>query len=155
MARASLKLIEALRKTADNLANGSPYQWGHMGACNCGNLAQELTKYSKAEIHAFAMRKHGDWNEQVSEYCDTSGFHIDMIISEMLQSGLSIEDLMNLEKLSDDQILLRLPKDKRHLEKNNKQHVELYMRAWADLLEEQWAEANIKIPKEELDVVKN
>ena len=72
MARASINLIQALRRTANNLLSGSKYQWGHMGACNCGNLAQELTSLTKKEIHDYAMRGHGDWSEQVDAFCPTS-----------------------------------------------------------------------------------
>ena len=55
MARPNLDLIAALRRTARKINDGAPYQWGHMGSCNCGNLAQELTKLTKAEIHAHAL----------------------------------------------------------------------------------------------------
>jgi hypothetical protein len=47
MANPNPELIAAIEKTVSKLKNGSPYQWGHMGACNCGNLAQELTKLEK------------------------------------------------------------------------------------------------------------
>ena len=57
MATANPDLIAAIEKTTLNLSKGSPYQWGHMGSCNCGNLAQELTKLSKAEIHSYAMQR--------------------------------------------------------------------------------------------------
>ncbi|WP_342626366.1 hypothetical protein [Belliella baltica] len=63
MARPSVELISAFRRTIDKLKNGAPYQWGHMGACNCGNLAQEITEFSKGEIHQDAMQRYGDWNE--------------------------------------------------------------------------------------------
>jgi len=63
MARPTPELIDALRRTARKLENGAPYQWGHMGGCNCGNLAQEITKLSKDQIHAYAMQRYGDWND--------------------------------------------------------------------------------------------
>lgn len=53
MARPNPDLIAAIEKTILKLSKGAPYQWVHMGACNCGNLAQELTKLSKAEIHSY------------------------------------------------------------------------------------------------------
>ena len=56
--------IAIIRKTAANLAASSEYQWGHMGACNCGHLAQQITFKSKAEIHNRAMTGLGDWNDQ-------------------------------------------------------------------------------------------
>ncbi|QIP11598.1 hypothetical protein G8759_02605 [Spirosoma aureum] len=137
MARPTPELIDALRKTARKLANGAPYQWGHMGGCNCGNLAQELTKLNRDQIHRYAMERYGDWNEQVEDYCSTSQMPIDLVINEMLNAGLSLEDLKHLEKLDDRQVLLRFPLEARYLKHNIRDDVVSYMNAWADLLEEQ------------------
>ena len=112
--------------------------WGHMGACNCGNLAQELTSYTRAEIHEYAMRGRGDWTEQAEAYCEGTNMPIEIIISELLAKGLTTEDLMNLEKLKDKKVLSRLPQDVREKLSHNKvEDVVLYMKTWADLLEEE------------------
>lgn len=138
MARPSLELITALRTTADKLSKGQKYMWGHMGACNCGNLAQELTSYSRAEIHDYAMRGRGDWTEQAEAYCEGTNMPIEIIISELLNKGLTTEDLMNLEKLKDKEVLNRFSQEVREgLSHNNVEHVILYMTTWAELLEEQ------------------
>lgn len=136
MAKARLEIIEVLRKTADQVNSSSSYQWGHMGSCNCGFLAQEITQYSSADIHKRAMQKHGDWNEQLNDYCPTSGLLMDDLITTMLSFGFDSEDLKNLEKLSDTNVLRRLPLEKRYLTQNNKKDVVLYLQAWADYLEE-------------------
>ncbi|MFN3996542.1 hypothetical protein [Algoriphagus sp.] len=139
MAKANPRLIEAIEKTVAKLSNGVAYQWGHMGACNCGNLAQELTHFSKAEIHQYAMQKHGDWNEQILDYCPNSGYPIDLMISKMLDFGLSLDDLANLERLSDKEILSRIASDKRDkINKNSREDVILYMETWAKILREKW-----------------
>ena len=140
MARPTPELIYALRQTAKKLAQGAPYQWGHMGGCNCGNLAQELTKLTKDQIHRYAMQRHGDWNEQAEDYCSTSQMPIDLLINEMLGAGLLLEDLKHLERLDDRQVLLRFPLEKRYLKHNVRNDVIAYMNAWADLLEEQLLE---------------
>jgi hypothetical protein len=137
MATANPKLILALRKTAKKLKDGATYQWGHMGACNCGNLAQELTPFTKAEIHAFAMERHGDWSEQILEFCPSSGYPMDMLIDNLLKAGLTLDDLSHLEKLSDLNILKKLPPDRKYLNHNRKEDVILYMETWASLLEDQ------------------
>lgn len=137
MARANKKLIDALRITADKLEKGAPYQWGHMGSCNCGNLAQELTRFDKKEIHAYAMRRKGDWSEQAEDYCPESGYPMDVLISELMLNGLQLEDLRNLERLSDRDVLRTLPNYGMFLRHNNRDDVVLYMRAWANLLEGQ------------------
>ncbi len=146
MARPNPELIDALRRTARKLTEGAPYQWGHMGGCNCGNLAQELTRLTKDQIHTYAMQRYGDWNEQVQDYCPTSQMPIDLVINEMVNAGLSLEDLKNLEKLSDKQILARFPLEKRFLKHNQRDDVVTYLRAWADMLEEQLLDT-IELPE--------
>ena len=142
MAQANPELIAALERTASKLQQGANYQWGHMGACNCGNLAQELTPFSKAEIHSYAMQRHGDWNEQLIDYCPTSGYPIDLIVTKMLEKGLSVADLAHLERLSDPEILLRMEKDRREvLNKNSREDVIFYLQVWANLLREKWVDS--------------
>ena len=146
MAKASFELIAALRQTATNLQKGAPYQWGHMGSCSCGHLAQELTRFNKAEIHQRALlSRSGDWNEQLIDYCPTSGLPLDDVISELLRAGLDIDDLKHLERLSDPQILHQLPSDERYLRHNHRNDVVKYLQSWAQLLENRLL-SDIKIP---------
>ncbi|MBD3749601.1 MAG: hypothetical protein IE931_08900 [Sphingobacteriales bacterium] len=144
MAQASIQVIAALQETIAHLEQGATYQWGHMGSCNCGNLAQVITNLDKAEIHKSAMRRHGDWNEQLIDYCPTSGFPIDHIIDEMLAFGFTREDLAHLERLSDPQILKLLPEGKKYLKHNFRNDVITYLKAWTKLLENELIE-NISI----------
>ncbi len=146
MATASLPLLTALRRTAHKLQQGTPYMWGHMGCCNCGNLAQELTKLTKADIHAYALQGRGDWREQVEEYCPTSGLPMDLLISDMLNHGLTTTDLQHLERLSDPKIKNQIPLDRRNQMKHNvREDVVLYLKTWADVLEEELL-ANVQLP---------
>ncbi|MEM7551037.1 MAG: hypothetical protein AAF363_15235 [Bacteroidota bacterium] len=137
MAKATPELINGLRETAQRLSSGAKYEWGHMGSCNCGNLAQHLTDLSRDEIHNYAMRKYGDWTEQAFDYCDKSGMTLDFVISTMIQSGLELEDIKHLENLSDRDVLRRMPLEERNLKHNHRDDVVKYMLCWADLLEEQ------------------
>jgi len=142
MARSNPELIAAFRNTISKLKKGAPYQWGHMGACNCGNLAQELIYLSKEEIHRHAMTKSGDWNEQLNDYCPTSGYPMDLMISKLVDKGLSIEELKHLERLSDPKILVHIPLPKRNLlAKNNISDVIFYLETWLEILENQWLES--------------
>ncbi|MBM3169398.1 MAG: hypothetical protein FJZ76_09040 [Bacteroidetes bacterium] len=159
MARPNPDLISGIERTASKLLQGAIYQWGHMGACNCGNLAQELTPFSKAEIHQYAMQRHGDWtkaeihqyamqrhgdwNEQLIDYCPTSGYPIDLVVSKMLSYGLTLEDLAHLERLSDPEILSRMNKERREsLSKNSREDVIFYLQVWAKCLREKWIVEN-------------
>ncbi len=137
MAKATVEVIAALRNTAKKLEQNNQYQWGHMGLCNCGFLAQEITNLSKVEIHTRAMQGHGDWTEQLNDYCPTSGLAMDNLISELIQFGFDADDLMHLEKLSDGKVLSQLPLEKRNLRYNSKKDAISYLNAWANLLEDE------------------
>jgi len=145
MSSTSFELIDAIRNTLLKLRKGSPYQWGHMGSCNCGNLAQELIHLTKEEIHKYAMEKSGDWNDQLVDYCPGSGYPMDLMISKMLEKGLKISELRHLEKLSDPGVLKNIPlTKKKNLEKNNLSDVILYFETWLEMLENQWVEESLK-----------
>jgi hypothetical protein len=135
MAKPSIELVIAIRNTIKNLKQADNYQWGHMGSCNCGFLAQEITKFRKDEIHKRAMVGHGDWTEQLNDYCQGSGMPMEEVISLMLDAGLDIDDLKHLERLSDPKILKSLPQPHKTLRHNHKEDVILYYQAWAILLE--------------------
>lgn len=145
MAKASLLLIDAIRKSAKALEQSNEYQWGHMGSCNCGFLAQQVTKLKKDEIHRRAMERYGDWTEQLNDYCPTSGLPLDEVISEMIAFGFDAQDLKHLETLSDPIILRSLPPEQRNLKHNLKKDVVVYMMAWANLLEQELLKS-IKLP---------
>jgi len=145
MARPNPELIDILRKTAKRLKKSPEYQWGHMGSCNCGHLAQEITDLDKKEIHQRAMMRYGDWSEQLNDYCPHSGLPLDKVITVMLEKGLDPDDLRHLERLSDQKVLRRLPEAKRYPSHNNRNDVILYFNTWADLLEEQLIET-IRLP---------
>jgi hypothetical protein len=135
MANPSVKIIDALRKTAVQLENGNRYEWGHMGSCNCGNLAQTITSFSRAEIQKYALEKRGDWSEQLIDYCPTSGLPMDLIIEKMMDFGFTRQDLRHLEWLSDNDILdkMNVP----YLNKNLKSDTIAYIKSWANMLEDQ------------------
>ena len=136
MAQPTLPVILALRDTAQRLISQAPYQWGHMGSCNCGHLAQTVTRLTKAEIHERAMQRYGDWERQLIDYCPTSGLPIDQTIDEMLALGFTRPDLTHLERISDPTIRAAIPFERRDaLRHNQRDDVVLYLRTWADLLE--------------------
>ena len=130
------RLAAALRETATRLDDGAYYLWTNQGACNCGHLAQTLTTKSRAEIHSMALEKAGDWSEHVVDYCATSRYPIDHIITTMLDAGLTRRDLSDLERLRSNIVRVRLPEGRRALDYRRRDDVVLYMRTWADLLHE-------------------
>lgn len=145
MATASWRLIDALQRTRDRLVDsGVRYQWTHQGACNCGHLAQTLTSLSPEELHRIALEKVGDWTEHVIDYCPTSGYPIDHVISTMLELGLTREDIRHLERLSCPRVRQRMREQRARLasagagvEHDRREDVVAYLDAWVALLREQ------------------
>ncbi len=127
------KLVSAIRRAADNISAGDGYEWGHMGRCNCGHLARELTSLSAADIQRYAMEKSGDWADQVLDFCPTSGMTMDWLISELSNYGLSHRDLIDLERLSNIEVLEKA--GTHSLCKNKAADVAHYMNTWAGMLE--------------------
>jgi len=132
----SLEFATILRKTARRLENGAAYNWCHMGRCNCGHIAQTITRFTPAEIHEMALLKAGDWKDQTIDHCTTTGLTIDHIIETILSYGLRREDLAHIERLSDQKVLLQMSPERRiNLDYRNREDVIHYMRTWADLIE--------------------
>ncbi len=137
MAYANRILIDALRRTARRLREGADYSWGHLGMCNCGQLAQAVTGRAGAEIHSAALAAGGAWIDRAREYCPTSGRPVDAILRELMGIGLNVSDVADLENLSDDRVLRRLPSGRRWLTRNEVSDVVEYLETWAGLLEEE------------------
>lgn len=154
MAKPSYPLIKALRITANRLEQGAYYQWTHQGSCNCGHLAQTVTKLTKSEIHKIALEKEGNWADKTIDYCKTSGFPIDHVITSMIDLGLTTEDISNLEKLSCKKILNFISENKKPLKYSNKDDVILYMKTWADILESELMILNSEIVDNKLEFIK-
>jgi hypothetical protein len=152
MAKSTPELAHVLRKTAAALRSSPAYQWGHMGLCNCGFLAQQVTRLTKEEIHSRAMQRYGDWSEQLNDYCPTSGLPMDELISEMMAFGFDADDLRHLERLSDPQVLRQLPAIRPNLSFNIKEDVITYLEAWANKIDEDIIR-QIRLPLHELAVV--
>ncbi len=132
-----MALINALRETAERLRNGAPYAWGHHGQCNCGNLAQSLTPFTDKEIQGFAQAGSGEWTELAQDYCGITGAPIDLVMSRLMEVGLTPTDIHHLEYLNDRKVLHWLPGGFRWLRRNQREDAILYFEAMADMLESQ------------------
>lgn len=135
MAKPTPELIDLLRRTAARLEGGASYQWGHLGSCNCGHLAQEVTSLSADELMRRAKGYAAEWNELVVDTCRDSGLPFEWVIDQLMSRGLEREDLAKLEYLSDRRVLARIPLERRRMiQRQNRDDVVLYLRAWAGLL---------------------
>lgn len=135
-------LINALRSTAQNLASGAKYEWGHMGRCNCGHLVQNLTNMSDREIVDSIDNRMEEWTEHARDYCTSTGSKVDYIFDTMQGFGFDSQDMINLEYLADKRILKRISNSNtpQYLRNNKVEDVILYMETMADLLESELAD---------------
>jgi len=136
MAVASLALVTALRTTAARLAEGSSYQWGHLGMCNCGHLVQTVCRVPPQQIHRIALAdREGDWEALANAYCPTSGYAIDDVLGQLVALGLTTQEIGHLEKLDEPRVLAALPGGHRWLRRNDRADLVAYLETWAGLLE--------------------
>jgi hypothetical protein len=136
MAQSNPALIQALHTTADRLASGVRYEWGHMGRCNCGHLVQTITNLSDHEIVQAADFQLDEWSEHAQEYCTGTGHKVDTLFLTLQEMGFDYQDVIHLENLSDRRVLARLG-EQRYLQRNCRTDAVLYMRTMATLLEEE------------------
>jgi hypothetical protein len=166
MARASLRLIGALRETAARLERADTvYRWSQLAHCNCGHLTQTITGLSPRAIHDAAARQRGDWAEQARtvaahlsspdpDYgsrpaldegawqpedlglCPVAELGMGQIFAELMGWGLEPSDVRALERLDDPEVRRRLGTHTVDFLHSDRSNVIAYMLAWADLLEE-------------------
>lgn len=162
MARASAALVLALRETASRLQRSDvTYKWSHFAHCNCGHLTQTITELTPTAIYEAANQRSGDWGEQARRYewlevdfgdrpaldegawepenigaCNVTGQRMDAIFARMEALGLDADDVRNLERLSDARVRRRLGKNTVDFAHYDRDNLVAYLRAWADLLED-------------------
>ena len=137
MATPTVELIDALRETARRLSNGAHYAWGHHGACNCGNLVQVITHFSKEEVLRYAHTGVGEWTELAAEFCPVTKAPLALVITRLEEIGLTPTDIHHIEYLDDRKVLDNLAGGFRWLKRNKREDAIAYFDAFANLLEEQ------------------
>ena len=145
MATATRPLIIALRETAQRLKDGAHYAWGNHGACNCGHLLQVMTSFSEQEILRYAHTGIGEWTELGEEFCMNTGTPLGLMVQRLQERGLTSTDIHHIEYLSDKKVLQYLPGGFRWLKKNNREDVVLYFEAFANMLEENYAQLPVDV----------
>jgi hypothetical protein len=166
MARASRRLIGALRETAARLERADTvYRWSQLAHCNCGHLAQTITGLSPGAIRDAAARQRGDWAEQARtvtgrplapepDYgsrpaidegawepedlgrCPVAELGMSQILAELSAWGLEASDVGALERLDDPEVRRRLGTHTQDFLHSDRRNVIVYLSSWADLLEE-------------------
>jgi hypothetical protein len=144
MANPNKNLIKALRETAVKLREGATYAWGNHGACNCGNLLQVITPLSRQEIMSYAQTGIGEWTELATDYCGVTDAPVDLLLSKLIEVGLTPSDIHNLEYLDNRDVLENLPGGFRWLKRNERNDVIVYFETFADMLEAKLMASELK-----------
>jgi len=95
-----------------------------------------ITSMDKTEILRLAHSGIGEWTELAEEYCPVSNLPADRLVGELMKQGLTPTDIHHIEYLDDRDVLERLPGGFRWLQRNQREHVVVYMNTMADMLEE-------------------
>jgi hypothetical protein len=164
MALPTARLVVALRETAARLRSADVvYKWSHFGHCNCGHLAQTITRRPAREIYEAAFVRSGDWGQQARELelpdygdrpaidegafehegrelCAATGSPLEQVLAEMYAVGLDREDIDHLEDLSDGEVLRFMGASTTGLTRHAREDVVRYLEAWALILERRLTE---------------
>jgi hypothetical protein len=165
MAQASSRLVVALRETAARLERReTAYCWSRFALCNCGHLAQTITRLAPTALEAAAGGRHGDWGDQArtlfrpaalvqpdygdrpaldegawepdsADRCNVADRAMAAIVEELQAWGLDPTDIDALERLNDTAVRRRLGNEALDFSHADRDNAVSYMRAWADLLE--------------------
>jgi hypothetical protein len=137
------KLITALRTALKVLENGTfPYNWEHCSSCNCGVVFCALTGKSPRDLVSLIPRgqtEKSTWIDRIGYHCPITGVPTNTFINGLFAAGLTLEDIKNLEFLSDPKVITKLKETgfTEKIKKSDKQHVIAYLRAWVDVLIEE------------------
>lgn len=107
-----MTLSQTLNMVADKLDAGTvEYSWWNPQQCNCGVVAQAILGISRSKLDKFLDRyEGGTWEGMVNEVCPMTGRPTARIFAELHDAGLTRDDLIHLERLSDPNVLALLPK---------------------------------------------
>lgn len=152
------KLITALRLAATAIETRSfAYDYARNTTCNCGVLYCAIAGKSAEDLRLKLPRVGNptNWRKLAGEHCPITGVPTNEIFRTLTETGLTAQDIGELEECGNEKVLSRLnvklaPAPKNMLEKwlnrmgknrtfahyRDRDFVVKYMRAWADLLVE-------------------
>jgi hypothetical protein len=168
------KLITAIDIVIRNIENDTiKYDWDEYGSCNMGLVAQALLGKTADSLDAAIGRtidnfetnnESFDWSKLVIKFCPMTGLSKHKIFKALQESGLSREDMMHLEYLSDPKVLSKIKSLGKKLEKTHYGFLSLqskdnyesvkslleYLKAWRQILLEEGDEKNSSKPIKQL-----
>src|SRR5690349_12626671 len=111
------ELIRVIEKTIYALEkNKLHYNWVQNSSCNCGVFAQQLMGMDAVQLmHHISFTyphinpKAEQWGNKAiyQKECSITGAPMSIVFSKLFEIGLSDQDIIHLENLSDKKILNR------------------------------------------------
>jgi len=115
-------LVEALTIVVTALKNDTIYyKWKDTNTCNCGLVAQAVTRTNKDELDELYLQPIASpiqvknkskfsptWSDMVAEYCPLTKEPVTEIFKKLFDAGMTREDIGHLEYLSDPEILEKI-----------------------------------------------
>lgn len=129
-------MSEILRQAADDVESGKrKYKWIDGDKCNCGIVAQIVLGNSSQSLEEI-----GVWGWEVDR-CKATGIVTSEAIASLTEIGFTLDDIIELENLSNLEIRGRACLAIAYLDKDYDAAPAFirYVRAWADLIDERQA----------------
>lgn len=137
-----------LVRTVTGLESGAIQQRAMLHERDWGKQAQAHAQ--KPEKVQFTQPDYGDdrppldegaWEPENVGACTLTGMSLDVVFDKLGGIGLETVDFQHLERLSDPIVRKRLGTSHINYPHNDRQNVIDYLRAWADLLEEEFSDS--------------
>src|SRR5277367_4518024 len=117
-----MTLSDKLRTVAEKLEAGTlEFDWMNRSKCCCGVVAQMLLGKSSEEIgQMMPVGTQGtvaSWKNIVNRTCPITGRPTESIFAQLYDAGLTRDDIIHLEYLSDPAVLALCPKLKQETTK--------------------------------------
>ena len=150
----NIKILVPIQKMIQILESGTTgYQWSDNTSCNVGLFAQLIGNMTAGEVRKelskitgkgtdydkYANSKWpgetGSWTCMLNYYCGITNKPMTGIIGKLQKQGFTANDLRSLEYLNDPLITKRI---KKNLEKDTKEDLILYLKAWAWIIKDEY-----------------
>jgi hypothetical protein len=149
------KLISAIDALIAGLANNTlNYNWIEADSCNCGLIAQAVTGLTQSSLRLeltelnkeFPDREDHTWKAMTNRICPITGVSENIIFKQLQEAGMTRENIIHLEYLSDPVILKKMRRDRKFIQRikdlftrpkkyyTKKQNLILYLTAWKEVL---------------------
>lgn len=129
------KLIEALKKTVDDLVNNrKEYGWIAVQSCNCGLLAQNIHNVEPEKIKELYLKDYILNDNSWGDRCQKTNAPMLAVFTKMFEAGMTADDFIELENLSNPEIQKEAGFSG-YTSCNSEDNVIKYMSAWIRILE--------------------